>query len=150
MHSSSVITELLDVVKMVQDYGGVGAHYDYWASVNKAADNADAYLKGQLAINAREVRPVREVRKQFDHAWIFIGGRWQLFKGKALTFGARCAREIDAEAARNDPLGFYNAVAIRWGGKPFIMQGPPAIFVAEAQPERPEMKPAEQQLELFT
>lgn len=59
----------------------------------------------------------------------------QLFKGTPTTYSAKVA---DAEAARNDPNGFYDSVPVRYAGKVWIMSGPPAVFVAEAQPVRPE------------
>src|ERR1019366_7701739 len=72
----------------------------------------------------------------------------QMFKGTPTTYSAKVA---DAEAARNDPNGFYHSVSVRHAGKVWIMSGPPTVFVAEAQPVRPdgvvEVQP--EQLSLF-
>jgi hypothetical protein len=74
----------------------------------------------------------------------------EMFRGEPTTYGARSNREEDAEAAKNDPQGFYNGVAVSFKGKRYIMAGPASIFVAEQVPERPaDAAPEPQQLTLF-
>ena len=72
----------------------------------------------------------------------------QAFKGQMTTYRDKVR---DAETARNDPDGFYHGVKITHAGKVFVMSGPPAIFMADRIPERPNLspKPEAQQLDLF-
>jgi hypothetical protein len=60
-----------------------------------------------------------------------------MFNGVATTYGEKVGDGSAGENARNDPLGFYHAMKIVCAGKPWIMQGPPATFVAESVPDRP-------------
>lgn len=60
-----------------------------------------------------------------------------LFHGVATTYREKVAVD-SGEAARSDPLGFYDSMRIVCGGKPWIMRGPPATFVADAEAQRPE------------
>jgi hypothetical protein len=54
------------------------------------------------------------------------------------------------ETARKDPNGFYHGMAVKHGGKMFVLCGPPAVFVADQEPSRPDAKPAQAaQLSLF-
>jgi hypothetical protein len=73
-----------------------------------------------------------------------------MFNGVATTYSQKSA--IDhGESARNDPLGFYDGMKVVCGGKPWIMKGPPATFVADLEAQRPQESPAEAvQLDLFT
>jgi hypothetical protein len=48
-------------------------------------------------------------------------------------------------------MGFYHGVQVKSGGKMFVMGGPPAVFVAEALPDRPaQTSGTAGQLELFS
>lgn len=51
-----------------------------------------------------------------------------------------CAEKIGtvdrADAARNDPRGFYHGMTVKQGRKTFVLVGPPVVFVAE--PARPD------------
>jgi hypothetical protein len=60
-----------------------------------------------------------------------------MFNGVETTYRAKVYDGTDGETARNDRMGFYHSMKITHGGKPFIMQGPPAVFVADPTPERP-------------
>ncbi len=48
------------------------------------------------------------------------------FPGAPTTYSEKTQ---DAEAARNDPLGFYHGMTVRSGGKSLILCGPPALFI---------------------
>ena len=73
-----------------------------------------------------------------------------IFNGVATTYREKVYDGSDGENARNDPLGFYHGMKIVCGGKPFIMRGPPAVFVAE-DPDRPATPdPSATQMSLFT
>lgn len=61
----------------------------------------------------------------------------QMFTGKTKTYSDKTDRAEDAEAARNDPTGFYHGITIKHGGESFVFCGPPVRFTAEASPERP-------------
>ena len=51
----------------------------------------------------------------------------RFFEGEAVTYTEKTR---DSEAARNDPLGFYHGMAVMHGGKPCVLVGPCAEFVA--------------------
>jgi hypothetical protein len=70
------------------------------------------------------------------------------FTGTSVSYGDRVGTLDGEQAARRDPKGFYDGVKVRHGGKEFVLAGPPARFVAEAQPVRPEAEP-EPQISLF-
>jgi len=75
----------------------------------------------------------------------------EVFAGTPTSYHGKTARAEAAEAARNDPNGFYHGMTIKHGGKSFVLCGPPIKFVAEALPERPENAKGEGpvQLSLF-
>jgi hypothetical protein len=60
------------------------------------------------------------------------------FLGKAITYAGKTGTAEDAEAARNDQNGFYHGMTVRHRREIFVLAGPPAIFVAEQAPARPE------------
>jgi hypothetical protein len=62
-----------------------------------------------------------------------------LFTDPIITYG---------QSDSDNPKGGYHGVKVTHGGKTLIMSGPPATFVAEAQPDRPAAQP-EAQLSLF-
>jgi hypothetical protein len=72
----------------------------------------------------------------------------QMFTGTIRTYGEKTARADDAEAARNDPNGFYYGMTITHGKESFVLCGPPTRFVAEASPERPDGAPGGEPLQL--
>lgn len=49
----------------------------------------------------------------------------QGFEGGPTTYPEKTR---DAEAARQDPMGFYHGMAVRSGGRPLVLQGPPVVF----------------------
>ena len=72
------------------------------------------------------------------------------FMVNTTTYHAKTARAEDAEAARNDPNGFYHGMAIKHGGEIFVLCGPPIRFTADRSPERPDGVSGElMQLTLF-
>jgi hypothetical protein len=111
----------------------------------------------------------QQVRKPFHH----LGERWicttitgwgltrsgymeheayrltpeRMFIGVPTTYYARTGTAEAAEAARNDPYGFYHGMAVKHGSEAFVLSGPPLRFIG---PSRPEPEPPEpMQLTLF-
>lgn len=73
-----------------------------------------------------------------------------LYVGTPTTYSARTSTAGAAEAARNDPFGFYNGISVRLGSEAFVLTGPPVHFVPDASPSRPDGEGAEpMQLTLF-
>jgi hypothetical protein len=65
----------------------------------------------------------------------------RMFTGTPITYGTRTATGDAAEAARNDPNGFYHAVAVKHGRETFVLCGPPLRFIAAEVAARPEQAP---------
>lgn len=63
------------------------------------------------------------------------------FSGTPTTYGTRISTGDLAEAARNDPNGFYHGVAVKLGRETFVLSGPPLRFVPEARTVRPGEEP---------
>ncbi len=59
-----------------------------------------------------------------------------VFAGEPTTYREKTR---DAEAARNDPLGFYHGMAVEYGGAKLILCGPPVLLTPSSA----------EQLELF-
>jgi hypothetical protein len=59
------------------------------------------------------------------------------FTGTMTTYGKKTDRAEDAQAARNDPNGFYDGMTIKHGAEIFVLCGPPIRFTADTSPERP-------------
>jgi hypothetical protein len=51
-----------------------------------------------------------------------------------------------AEAARNDPLGFYPGMVVKSGKEHYVLSGPERTFTADRT--RPEAKPEPAQMEM--
>jgi hypothetical protein len=66
-----------------------------------------------------------------------------MFSGPPTTYAARTGTFEAAEAARNDCMGFYHGVTVKYGREPFVLCGPPLRFIAE------EDTPEPLQLDLF-
>ena len=74
----------------------------------------------------------------------------KVFCGGAMSYGEKTGAAEDAEAARNDPNGFYHGMTVKQGSEPFVLVGPPVVFVSAEEPARPEPEPPEpMQLTLF-
>jgi hypothetical protein len=72
------------------------------------------------------------------------------FIGVATTYAATIATAEAAEAARNNPHGFYHGITVKHGSEAFIMSGPPLRFIPDKTPARPEPDtPEPLQLDLF-
>ena len=73
------------------------------------------------------------------------------FNGKVMSYADKIGTAESAEAARNDPNGFYHGMTVKQGQETFVLSGPPVVFVAGESPERPDgMASAEgEQLSLF-
>jgi hypothetical protein len=50
----------------------------------------------------------------------------QAFKGEPVSYSDKTC---DAEAARQDPDGFYHGMTVKHGGRTFVLSGPPALLV---------------------
>jgi hypothetical protein len=59
------------------------------------------------------------------------------FPGQPTSYSDRIGSAEEADAARNDPNGFYHGVLVRQGSETFVLAGPPLLFVPEEQPDRP-------------
>jgi hypothetical protein len=70
----------------------------------------------------------------------------RLSTGDSTTYGARTATEASSEAARADPLGFYNGMIVKHGKNTFVLCGPPATFMAGE--EQTDFKPLESGIQL--
>jgi len=76
----------------------------------------------------------------------------RLFTGTPTTYGARTGNFDLAEAARNDPNGFYHGLIAKLGREMFVLSGPPLRFVPIEIPARPDAEqdsPGPSQLSLF-
>jgi hypothetical protein len=65
----------------------------------------------------------------------------RLFRGTPTTYGTRTGTAETAEAARNDPNGFYHGVAVKYGRESFLLCGPPVRFLPEEIAARPGAAP---------
>jgi len=72
----------------------------------------------------------------------------EIFEGSPTTYRGKTVRAEAAEAARNDPNGFYHGITIKHGTGIFVLCGPPMTFTAEAVPERPDGATREGPLQL--
>ncbi len=53
----------------------------------------------------------------------------RLFDGAVTTYGDKVTAD-GGDCARHDPRGFYHGMAVKQGGKQYILCGPPVAFVA--------------------
>ena len=72
----------------------------------------------------------------------------RMFTGTMKSYHEKTARAEDAEAARNDPNGFYHGMTITHGGEKLVLCGPPIRFTAEISPERPDDAGGEEPMQL--
>ncbi len=61
-----------------------------------------------------------------------------VFTGTPTTYGTRISTGELAEAARNDPSGFYHGVTVKHGRETCVLCGPPLRIIAEEVAARPE------------
>lgn len=61
----------------------------------------------------------------------------KLFAGLPASYGEKTATADAAEAARNDPNGFYHRMTIKHGGESYVLCGPAIRFTADGSSERP-------------
>jgi hypothetical protein len=73
----------------------------------------------------------------------------KLFNGETTTYRARTATDVLSDAARNDPMGFYNGMAVKHGKNAYVLCGPPAIFMAGEEQTGSEPLESGVQLGLF-
>lgn len=73
------------------------------------------------------------------------------FSGTTMRYADKIGTAENAEAARNDPKGFYHGMVVKQGQEVFVLSGPPVVFVAEEGPVRPEAAASTdgEQLSLF-
>jgi hypothetical protein len=60
------------------------------------------------------------------------------FSGLTTSYADKIGTAENAEAARNDPNGFYHGMIVKQGQEAFILSGPPVVFVADESPARPD------------
>jgi hypothetical protein len=106
-----------------------------------ASYSADRIASGQ---------PVRKLFQHDDAFWVCTGvtrsglagrGRTEhqayrmmpesVFSGTPTTYGAKISTGEMAEAARQEPNGFYHGVAVKHGHETFVLCGPPVRFIVE-------------------
>lgn len=106
-----------------------------------------------------DIIPNGRVRRPFEHGfelYVSVGNSLDIrrresakayrlalrenFNGKPTTYSDV---RMNAEAARQSPLGFYHGIAVVRGKAQYVLCGPPVVFV-EA-----ENQPTETQLDLF-
>ena len=63
------------------------------------------------------------------------------FRGTAMSYADKIGTAESAEAARNDPNGFYHGMIVKQGQVSFVLSGPPIVFVADEHPARPGTEP---------
>jgi len=75
----------------------------------------------------------------------------KVFAGTTMSYGQKIGTAEDAEAARNDPNGFYHGMKVTQGQETLVLSGPPVLFVAAEEARRPDSSPAAdgEQLSLF-
>jgi hypothetical protein len=75
----------------------------------------------------------------------------KVFSGISMSYAEKTGTAESAEAARNNPNGFYHGMTVKQGQETFVLSGPPAVFVANEEPARPDgVASAEaEQLSLF-
>jgi hypothetical protein len=73
------------------------------------------------------------------------------FNDVPMSYGEKIVTAENAEAARNNPNGFYHGMTVTQGRETFVLSGPPVVFVAEQGPARPEGEASThgEQLSLF-
>jgi hypothetical protein len=71
----------------------------------------------------------------------------RMFNGTPTTYGTRTGTGEMAEAARNDPNGFYHGVTVTHGRERYVLCGPSLKFITDEVAARPEPEPL--QLDLF-
>ena len=60
------------------------------------------------------------------------------FGGTTMSYAEKVGTAENAEAARNDPSGFYHGMTVKQGQEVFVLSGPPVVFVADESPARPD------------
>jgi hypothetical protein len=60
------------------------------------------------------------------------------FSGTPMGYAEKIGTAESAEAARNDPNGFYHGMTVKHGSEAFVLAGPPVVFAAEEGPPRPD------------
>lgn len=73
----------------------------------------------------------------------------KLFDGSIISYQQKTGGADSAEAARQDPLGFYHGMLVRFKGAGHALVGPPAHFIAASAPERPAVETEPAQMSLF-
>ena len=68
----------------------------------------------------------------------------QMFKGTPTTYKEKMSRAETAEAARNDPNGFYHGMRVKHGKDSFVLCGPPIRFTPDPSPVRPDGAPSDE------
>ena len=114
---------------------GVWSHEN--ERLNGEGDIRASYSGDAIALRGRVRRPFRFQNR----LWVCVGTSGgsvltakayrlveaRFFVGETVTYTEKTR---DSEAARRDPLGFYHGMAVMHGGKPCVLVGPCAEFVA--------------------
>ncbi len=86
-------------------------------------------------------QPVRKPFRMDGEMWVAIGLSnrgaqayrlcpLRIFNGIPTTYPEKTGSAALAEAARNDPNGFYDRMTVKHGGKEFVLCGPEVQIVA--------------------
>ncbi len=104
-------------------------------------DIARSYSADTIAIASRIRKPFRFQNR----LWVGVGlyghhpacilKAYQIMKkeqflGESTTYDIKIC---DSKSARQDPDGFYHGMAVKYGGRSYILVGPPVEFVAGKQ-----------------
>jgi hypothetical protein len=107
-------------------------------------DISASYSADVIAQSGRVRKPFKHRWQGQDYLWVSVGhtppgtvGAFRLVTPDvfALPTTTYTEKVKDAEAARNDPMGFYHGMAVKHAGKTFVLMGPEVLFVAEEPPQ---------------
>ena len=62
----------------------------------------------------------------------------KVFSGTTMSYTEKIGDADIAEAARSDPNGFYHGMTVKHGSEAFVLAGPPVLFVAAEEAQRPD------------
>ena len=98
-----------------------------------------------------EGRPVRKPFQFQGSLWVCTGGLWsgagdskneadayrlvpkERFEGQPQSYRERTATEDLREQAREDPMGFYHGVVVKFRSAGYVLCGPKALFKADPE-----------------
>jgi hypothetical protein len=136
---------------------------EFWNGAKRECCSGDIH-EAYSADRISEGKPIRQPFRFNGEMWCNVGmsgaggieeakayrlTALALFKGTPTTYSKKV--NVDCgEAARGDPLGFYDSIRVMFGRDAFILTGPEVRFVADPEAQRPEDAVQENaQLSLF-